>query len=94
MAIHDWSDLLQPRLKGRLAFLDSPRELVGVALKTLGLPYNCTDSQLRKSGVSLQQLQRRLQQLRDQVGQHSMLLKSILTFAKYADLISVCVPGC
>lgn len=67
VAIHDWSDLLQPRLKGRVAFLDSSRELVGVALKTVGLPYNCTYSQLCKSDVSLQQLQQRLQQLRDQV---------------------------
>lgn len=67
MAIHDWSDLLQPRLKGRLAFLDSPRELVGVALKTLGLPYNCTHAHLQRSDVSLQQLKQRLKQLHDQV---------------------------
>ena len=94
MPIHDWSDLLQPRLKGRVAFLDSSRELVGVALKTVGLPYNCTYSQLCKSDVSLQQLQQRLQQLRDQVGQQSMLLKSILMLTKCTDLIGVCVPGC
>lgn len=67
VAINDWSDLLQPRLRGRLAFLDSPREFVGVALKTLGLPYNCTYTQLQNSAITLQQLQQRLQQLRNQV---------------------------
>ena len=66
--IHDWSDLLQPRLKGRLAIPDSPREFVGIAFKTLGLPYNCTPAQLEERNVSLQQLKERLQQLRDQVG--------------------------
>lgn len=65
--IKDWSDLLQPRLRGRLAFLDSPREFVGVALKTLGLPYNCTYAQLKASHITLQQLKQRLRQLYDQV---------------------------
>ncbi len=31
----DWSDLLQPLLRGRVAMVDSPRELVAVALRTL-----------------------------------------------------------
>lgn len=33
-----WPDLLQPSLKGRIAFPDNPREFVGIALKTLGHP--------------------------------------------------------
>lgn len=87
MAIHDWSDLLQPRLKGRLAFTDSPREFVGVALKTLGLPYNCTHTQLQESGVSLQQLKQRLKRLGDQVyklvfhGSNATVIIVALTYA-------------
>ena len=67
VAIHDWSDLLQPRLEGRLAMLDSPRDFLGVAFKTLGLPFNCTFAQLKHSTVSLHQLQARVQQLHKQV---------------------------
>ena len=67
VAIQDWSDVLQPRLRGRLAFSDSPREFVGVALKTLGLPFNCSQAQLKASGVTVPQLKERLQQLRQQV---------------------------
>lgn len=67
-AIQDWSDLLQPRLQGRLGFSDTPREFVGVALKTLGLPFNCSHTQLKASGVTTQQLADRLYQLRQQVG--------------------------
>ncbi|KAL3137083.1 hypothetical protein ABBQ32_006668 [Trebouxia sp. C0010 RCD-2024] len=67
VAIRDWSDLLQPRLRGRLAFLDSPREFVGVGLKTLGLPFNCSQAQLEASGITVGQLKERLQQLRLQV---------------------------
>lgn len=67
VAIQDWSDVLQPRLRGRLAFSDSPREFVGVALKTLGLPFNCSQAQLKASGVTLPQLKERLQQLQQQV---------------------------
>ena len=70
VAIQDWSDLLQPRLRGRLAFSDSPREFVGVALKTLGLPFNCSQAQLQASGVTVPQLKERLQQLRQQVTLH------------------------
>ena len=33
--MRDWSDLLQPQLKGRIAFSASSREFVGIALKTL-----------------------------------------------------------
>jgi putative spermidine/putrescine transport system substrate-binding protein len=39
----DWSDLLQPQLQGRISLLDSPRETIGLALKSLGKSYNSTD---------------------------------------------------
>jgi spermidine/putrescine-binding protein len=65
--IRDWEDLLQPRLQGRLAFVDSPRELVGVALKTLGLPFNARAADLRAAGVTPQDLGARVKLLRQQV---------------------------
>ena len=37
-ALSDWSDLLQPALRGRVAFSDSPRDLLTAALGLLGLP--------------------------------------------------------
>lgn len=70
VAIKDWPDLLQPRLRGRLAFSDSPREFVGVGLKTLGLPFNCSPAQLEASGITLGQLKDRLRQLRQQVSHY------------------------
>lgn len=66
--VADWSDLLQPRLRGRLGFTDSPRELVGVALKTLGLSYNSRASDLRSAGVTVKELRERLRLLHSQVG--------------------------
>jgi len=37
-ALCDWSDLLSPSLRGRIAFSDSPRDLLTAALGCLGLP--------------------------------------------------------
>ncbi len=62
----DWPDLLQPRLRGRIAFVESPRELVGVALKTLGLPYNARLEDFDDAGVTLEQLEDRLKALHRQ----------------------------
>ena len=91
--IRDWADLLQPRLEGRLGFLDSPREFIGVALKTLGLPFNCSHAQLTKSTVSLQQLKARVKQLRQQVRVARFLcisMKSAASFSKaWAFLVDV-----
>lgn len=67
MPVRDWADLLQPRLRGRLAFLDSAREFVGVALKTLGLPYNCTYAQVKRAGLTWQQVKQRVRELHAQV---------------------------
>jgi putative spermidine/putrescine transport system substrate-binding protein len=35
----DWQDLFNPQLKGRISLLDSPREVIGLALKHLGQRY-------------------------------------------------------
>jgi putative spermidine/putrescine transport system substrate-binding protein len=35
----DWQDLFNPQLKGRISLLDSPREVIGLALKHLGKRY-------------------------------------------------------
>jgi len=39
----DWADLWRPEFKGRIAMVDSPREVVGAALKACGLTYNTPD---------------------------------------------------
>ena len=36
----DWSDLWREELRGRVALLDSPREVIGLTLKKLGHSYN------------------------------------------------------
>jgi spermidine/putrescine transport system substrate-binding protein len=38
-----WTDLWDPRLKGRLTMLDDPADTIGVGLKKLGLPLNSGD---------------------------------------------------
>ncbi|MEW5310112.1 MAG: hypothetical protein WDW38_001941 [Sanguina aurantia] len=67
-AICDWADLLQPKLKGKIAFLDSSRELVGAALKSLGCSYNttATDVQSGRAGITEQQLKEQVTRLRGQ----------------------------
>lgn len=39
----DWSDLWRPELKRRIALPDSPRTVIGIALKTLGKSINTPD---------------------------------------------------
>lgn len=56
----DWPDLLQPRLKGRLAVIDASHEFVAIALKSLGLSANTRASQLSAAGVSYSMLQQRV----------------------------------
>lgn len=65
--ITSWSDLLDPRLTKRLAFLESPRELVGVALKTMGLGYNTKPAQVVSAGISMLELHDRVRLLCSQV---------------------------
>ena len=45
--ITDWADLFQPALRGRIAFSDSARELLTVALGGLGLGPNPSSAALR-----------------------------------------------
>ena len=39
----DWQDLWLPQLRDRISLLDSPREVIGLTLKTLGKSYNTKD---------------------------------------------------
>ncbi|CAM6010716.1 unnamed protein product [Sphagnum balticum] len=41
--IKDWKDLFRPELAGKVAMVDSPREVVGAVLKSLGASYNTKD---------------------------------------------------
>ncbi|KAK9866488.1 hypothetical protein WJX84_005441 [Apatococcus fuscideae] len=64
--IRDWSDLLQPRLRGRLGFVDAPREFLGVALRSLGLSMN-EDLSEEACSAPLADVQARIHQFRKQV---------------------------
>lgn len=64
----DWPDLLQPALRGRVGLLDSPRDLVGAALLSLGLSANTHPGDLQRLGVPQQALRQRVLALRKQVG--------------------------
>lgn len=66
-ALRCWSDLLHPSLRGRIGFIDSTREFVGVALKTLGLSFNSSAQDIRRAGVTEQQLKDRVLLLRGQL---------------------------
>lgn len=39
----DWADLWREDLRGRIALLDQPREIIGLTLKKLGQSYNTAD---------------------------------------------------
>lgn len=41
--IEDWKDLWRPELRGKIAMVDSSREVVGAVLKSLGAFYNTQD---------------------------------------------------
>jgi hypothetical protein len=62
--IMDWSDLLQPDLKGKVAFIDSSREFVGIAFKTLGLSFNTTAASLRAAGIDVSTVKQRVDELK------------------------------
>ncbi len=57
----DWSDLWQPTLRHRLTLPDSPREVIGLVLKSLGASYNTPDL------GSVNELKAQLQTLHSQV---------------------------
>jgi len=46
--ISDWSDLLCDQLNQRVAWFNSPRDLIGLSLKSLGLSYNTGIGELRR----------------------------------------------
>lgn len=54
-------------MKGRIAFVDAPRELVSVALCTLGASMNASSRQLQHMGITQQRLSQQLDKLRNQV---------------------------
>ena len=66
-SISDWDDLLLPGLKNRIACIDSPREVVGIALKTLGLGYNATLSDITACGLREEDVAARLAALVGQI---------------------------
>lgn len=63
MSLTDWDDLLDPRLSNKIAFMNSPRELVGIALKTLGLRYNSSVTEMKDCGVSTEDVRHRVSRL-------------------------------
>ena len=65
--MQDWPDLLQPALRGRVGFLDSPRDFVGAALLSLGLSANTHPDQLQRLSSSRLALKQRVSALRSQV---------------------------
>lgn len=65
----DWTDLLQPALKGRVGFVDAPRDFVGAVLKTLGLSFNASSRDVEKSGIPQSVIMERAAQLRRQARQ-------------------------
>ena len=67
--MEDWRDLLQPKLEGRLAWTNSPREFVGAALQTLGMHFNSTAADLEAAGIPEADLAAAVARLRRQVPQ-------------------------
>ncbi|RYR78902.1 hypothetical protein Ahy_A01g003767 isoform C [Arachis hypogaea] len=48
--IEDWEDLWRPDLAGKIAMVDSPREVVGAVLKYMGASYNAKNINLEVNG--------------------------------------------
>ncbi|KAJ3707120.1 hypothetical protein LUZ61_010825 [Rhynchospora tenuis] len=48
--IEDWDDLWRPDLRGKIAMVDSTREIIGATLKYLGGSYNTTDIESQVAG--------------------------------------------
>ncbi|PIN14158.1 hypothetical protein CDL12_13215 [Handroanthus impetiginosus] len=106
--VEDWSDLWRPELAGKIAMVDSPREIVGAVLKCMGASYNTAniDSQVvgGKHAV-LQQLDLLVQQVRLFDSQHYLKAfktgdvwvavgwsSDVLPVAKTMSNVSVIVP--
>lgn len=65
--MEDWADLWQPALRGRLGMLDSPRDFVGAALRSMGVSANSSPDSLAKHNLGRRALQARVDALRSQV---------------------------
>eukprot|EP00955_Chlamydomonas_euryale_P064344 358951-Chlamydomonas_euryale.AAC.1 len=63
---------MSARAQGRVAFVDSSRVLVGVALKSLGLSANAGSPELQAAGVSAEQVNARVAELRS----HALLFSN------------------
>ncbi|KAM6587133.1 hypothetical protein CsatA_009738 [Cannabis sativa] len=48
--IEDWADLWRPELQGRIAMVNSPREVVGAVLKYMGASYNINNINMHVDG--------------------------------------------
>ncbi|PON94652.1 Bacterial periplasmic spermidine/putrescine-binding protein [Trema orientale] len=64
--VEDWADLWRPELGGRIAMVDSPREVVGAVLKYMGASYNINDINLQVDG-GRDAIQKNLELLANQV---------------------------
>ncbi|KAH9753730.1 Receptor-like protein 15 [Citrus sinensis] len=53
----DWKDLWQPELAGRISMVNSPRQVIGSVLKSMGASYNSDDidSQVAGGKIAVQQ---------------------------------------
>lgn len=64
--IEDWADLWRPELAGRISMVDSPREVVGAVLKSMGASYNTINIESQVAG-GREAVQRKLALLQKQV---------------------------
>eukprot|EP00850_Spirogloea_muscicola_P021421 SM000249S08232 [mRNA] locus=s249:182713:186126:+ [translate_table: standard] len=108
LPIQDWKDLFRPELAGRVSMVNAPREVVGVALKSLDQAYNVHD--LEEVPGGMQAVVDRLTALRRQVrvfdNVHYLKALSagdvyvavgwstdVIPFAKRAGNITVVIPA-
>jgi spermidine/putrescine-binding protein len=63
VSLADWDDLLNSSLTKKVALMDNPREIVGIALKSLGLQYNSTAADAVRCGITPDDLRRRVSNL-------------------------------
>lgn len=48
--MQDWEDLWRPELAGKIAMVDSTREVIGMVLKSMGASYNTENIDIQVSG--------------------------------------------
>ena len=87
--MEDWRDLLQPKLEGRVAWTNSPREFVGAALQTLGMHFNSTAADLEAAGIPEADLASAVARLRRQVPQLTHMCMGQLKFTQERALMKL-----